>query len=112
MRRGSHPPSAPIWRAKADRSDTKPTSATSLRPEVSRRSAEAKGRTAAVGLDVDTLFGSLLRRMKPEPSQGDQYAAVLPSEAREAVMRVPERVRQALGVRVFLVSPDNEVTEL
>ena len=74
--------------------------------------AEAKGRTAAVGLDVDTMFGQLLRRMKSEPSPGDQYAAVLPSEARGAVMRVPERVRQALGVRVFLVSTDNEVTEL
>jgi hypothetical protein len=25
--------------------------------------AEAKGRTAAIGLDVDTLYGQLLRRM-------------------------------------------------
>jgi hypothetical protein len=65
-----------------------------------------------VGLDVDMMFGQLLRRMKSEPSQGDQYAAVLPSEAGAAVLRVPERVRQALGVRVFLVSNDNEVTEL
>jgi len=74
--------------------------------------AEAKGRTAAVGLDVDTMFGQLLRRMKQDPSVGDQYAAVLPSEARAAVMRVPARVRLALGIRVFLVSSDDAVTEL
>lgn len=74
--------------------------------------AEAKGLTAAVGLDVDTMFGQLLRRMTPEPRPGDQYAAVLPSKAKDAVLRVPERVRQSLRIRVFLVSSDNEVTEL
>jgi len=65
-----------------------------------------------VGLYVDTAFGQLLRRMARNPRPGDQYAAVLPSEAEDAVLRVPERVRQALRIRVFLVSPDNEVTEL
>jgi len=30
---------------------------------VERLYAEAKGRTAAIGLDVDTLYGQLLRRM-------------------------------------------------
>ncbi len=74
--------------------------------------AEAKGRTTAIGLDVDTLFGQLLRRMKPVKSAGDQYAVVVPLEAGAAVRRVPERVRSALGIRVFLVSPDNTVHEL
>ena len=74
--------------------------------------AEAKGRTAAIGLDVDTMFGQLLRRMKQNPCPGDQYAAVLPSEAEAAAMRVPERVRRTLGIKVFLVSPENEVREV
>lgn len=74
--------------------------------------AEVKGRTAAIGLDVDTMFGQLLRRMKEQPAAGDQYAVVLPSEAKTAVLRVPARVRAALGVRVFLVSADGDVAEL
>lgn len=35
--------------------------------------AEAKGRTAALGLDVDVLYGQLLRRMNdPRPMPGTQ----------------------------------------
>lgn len=72
--------------------------------------AEAKGRTAAIGLDVDTMFGQLLRRMKPVLEPGDSYAVVVPTEAANAVARVPVRVLDALRIRVFLVSPDGEVT--
>jgi hypothetical protein len=39
--------------------------------------AEAKGRTAAIGLDVDTLYGQLLRRMK-DPATNARYAVVVP----------------------------------
>jgi hypothetical protein len=72
--------------------------------------AEAKGRTTAIGLDVDTMFGQLLRRMKPVLKPGDSYAVVVPTEAATAVARVPSRVRDALRIRVFLVSPDGDVT--
>jgi hypothetical protein len=40
--------------------------------------AEAKGRTAAIGLDVDTLYGQMLRRMK-DPGSAARYVVVLPT---------------------------------
>ncbi|MEP6698030.1 MAG: hypothetical protein ABJA34_14315 [Pseudonocardiales bacterium] len=40
--------------------------------------AEAKGRTSAVGLDVDTLHGQLLRRM-PDETRTARYAVVVPT---------------------------------
>src|SRR5260370_20859408 len=42
--------------------------------------AEAKGRTAAIGLDVDTLYGQLLRRMK-DPATETRYVVVVPTAA-------------------------------
>ena len=38
--------------------------------------AEAKGCTVAMGLDVDTMYGQLLRRMK-DPASGARYAVVV-----------------------------------
>ena len=48
--------------------------------------AEAKGRTTSPGLDVDTLYGQLLRRMK-DPKPGDRYAVVVPTSAPNAASR-------------------------
>lgn len=42
--------------------------------------AEAKGRTTAAGLDVDTLYGQLLRRMPDETSTA-RYGLVIPTSA-------------------------------
>jgi hypothetical protein len=53
--------------------------------------AEAKGRTAAIGLDVDTLYGQLLRRMK-DPASAARYVVVVPTAALEAALRVPDWV--------------------
>ena len=39
--------------------------------------AEAKGRTASIGLDVDTLYGQLRRRMT-DPDTRARYAVVMP----------------------------------
>ena len=39
--------------------------------------AEAKGRTSAVGLDVDTLYGQLLHRMPAEELGSAVFAAVV-----------------------------------
>lgn len=58
--------------------------------------AEAKGRTAAVGLDVDTLYGPLLRRADVG-ADGVVFGVVVPVEARAAALRVPEATRRALG---------------
>lgn len=64
--------------------------------------AEAKGRTAAIGLDVDTLYGQLLRRMT-DPDSGARYAVVVPTPAVQAALRVPAWVRQRLGIDVYEV---------
>lgn len=71
--------------------------------------AEAKGRTAAMGLDVDTLYGQLLRRM-PEDAVGTaRFAVVVPEEGRKAALRVPARVRRLLNVDVYVVTSDDLV---
>jgi hypothetical protein len=61
--------------------------------------AEAKGRTAAVGLDVDTLYGQLLRRMA-DPGAGARYAVVVPTAAIPAVQGGPATA-SAMPSRVF-----------
>ena len=71
--------------------------------------AEAKGRTAAIGLDVDTLYGQLLRRMPIEDSDA-RFAVVVPTEALSAALRVPERVRELLRIDVYSVDAEGQVS--
>jgi len=71
--------------------------------------AEAKGRTAAIGLDVDTLYGQLLRRMPNEAVGEARFAVVVPEEAVAAALRVPDRVRELLQVSAFAVRADDAV---
>jgi len=71
--------------------------------------AEAKGRTTSPGLDVDTLYGQLLRRMPPEEVGQATFAVVLPTSALAAVLRVPARVRRLLGIEVYSVAEDGSV---
>jgi hypothetical protein len=59
--------------------------------------AEAKGRTASTGLDVDAMYGQLMRRMK-DPASGARYAVVVPTVGVEAAPRVPAWVRERLGL--------------
>jgi hypothetical protein len=73
-----------------------------------RMYAEAKGRTAAIGLDVDTLYGQLLRRMA-DPGPGTSYAVVVPTAAVEAALRVPAWVRDRLGIVVYEVDDAGRV---
>ena len=74
--------------------------------------AEAKGRTAAIGLDVDTMFGQLLRRMPQErPGPDTRFAVVVPTEASAAVERVPAWVRSELGIDLYVVSQDGSVAK-
>jgi hypothetical protein len=72
---------------------------------------EAKGRTAAIGLDVDTMYGQLLRRMPAEQLGQATFAVVVPDDAVPAALRVPARIRQALGVHVYGVHENGGVTE-
>ena len=70
--------------------------------------AEAKGRTAAMGLDVDTLYGQLLRRV-PEEADGAVLGVVVPEKAVAAAERVPSWVRTRLRVHIWAVSDADEV---
>ena len=63
--------------------------------------AEAKGRTMAPGLDADTMYGQLLRRMK-HPA-GTRYAVVGPSQFVAHILRVPEPIRERLAIEVYSV---------
>lgn len=60
---------------------------------------EAKGRTTSPGLDVDTMYGQLLRRMTTDTT--DRYAVVVPSTGLGASLRVPEHVRELLRIDVY-----------
>lgn len=74
--------------------------------------AEAKGRTRAIGLDVDTLYGQLLRRMPIADNSASRFAVVVPSAAIRAAARVPPRVRETLRIDVYEVGDDGLVREL
>lgn len=76
-----------------------------------RMYVEAKGRTAAPGLDVDTMFGQLLRRMPPDELGSVDFAVVVPDVAIRFVLRVPKRVRDVLRIRAFSVAEDGTVIE-
>ncbi len=77
-------------------------------PDGRRLYVEAKGHTSSPGLDVDTLYGQLLRRMRPdEPQVG--YAVVVPETVLGAALRVPSEVRRRLRVDVYAVDETGRV---
>lgn len=71
--------------------------------------AEAKGHTSSPGLDVDTMYGQLLRRMGDEPRPRTRYAVVVPATALTAAKRVPTWVRSRLAIDVYAVYEDGRV---
>jgi hypothetical protein len=70
---------------------------------------EAKGRTAAIGTDVDTMYGQILRRMPLAEAPAVRFAVVVPTRAGPAALRVPPRVRALSSVEVFVVDDDGTV---
>lgn len=64
--------------------------------------AEVKGTTTSPGLDVDTAYGQLLRRMGDRP-EGTRFAIVVPESARKAALRVLDEVRWRLDIVVWVV---------
>ena len=72
--------------------------------EVHRLYAEAKGETTSHGLDVDTLYGQLLRRMAPGADHLTRYGVVVRPSCRQHALRVPEHIRSKLRIDVYLVS--------
>lgn len=74
--------------------------------------AEAKGETAAIGLDVDTMYGQILRRMPIADDDTYRFGLVVPSRARDAALRVPKRTRDLLRISVYVVTADGEVLDV
>jgi hypothetical protein len=72
---------------------------------------EAKGRTTSPGLDLDTLYGQLLRRMTAQ-DPGTRYAAIVPSSALWHAERVPAHIRALLAIDLYTVSEDGTVHSL
>ena len=72
--------------------------------------AEVKGRTTDPGLDVDTLYGQLLRRMTDAHTSA-RYAVVVPTLALKAALRVPEWVRDRLAIDVCEVDDEGHVEQ-
>ena len=72
-------------------------------PDGRRLYVEAKGKTSSPGLDVDTLYGQLLRRMRLDEDHS-RYAVVVPEGVLGAVLRVPAEVRRRLRVDVYAVN--------
>ncbi len=70
---------------------------------------EAKGHMTSPGLDVDTLYGQLLRRMKPEEAAA-RYAVVVPTSVLKAVQRVAPAVRETLRIDLFTVDDAGQVS--
>lgn len=73
--------------------------------------AEVKGATASAGLDVDTMYGQLLRRMTAGAS-ATRFAVVVPRSAAAAAARVPRAIRDLLKVDAYVVELDGQVTPL
>lgn len=68
--------------------------------------AEVKGHTTEPGLDTDTAYGQLLRRMGTEPEPSTRYVLVVPESLRGKAERVSAHVREVLDVEVWLVPDD------
>jgi hypothetical protein len=71
--------------------------------------AEAKGRTAAIGLDIDTMYGQILRRMPFDEDPAALFAVVVPEEAARAALRVKKRVRDVLRIQIYAIGRDGSV---
>jgi hypothetical protein len=74
--------------------------------------AEAKGRTKSMGLDVDTLYGQLLRRMPTQEAKPKRFGIVVPLEGRNLALRVPARIRRMLDIEIFLVDEGGKVEQI
>ena len=71
--------------------------------------AEAKGRTAAMGTDLDTLYGQLLRRVSNEELGKVRLDVVVPEEECAAAVRVQPRIRQLLSIDIFVVDESGQI---
>ncbi|MWA06501.1 hypothetical protein F8568_040370 [Actinomadura sp. LD22] len=60
-------------------------------------------------MDVDTLYGQLLRRVPAVLDGSEIFGVVVPSRAVSAALRVGPRIRELLSILVFEVTDDDVV---
>lgn len=72
---------------------------------------EAKGHTSAPGLDVDTMFGQILRRIDPAEEM-TRYAVAVPETLARTVERIDADVLDRLDIAVWLVDDFGRVRVL
>ena len=68
---------------------------------------EAKGVTSSSGLDIDTMYGQLLRRMTGE--EMTRYAVIVPEKLIPSASRVPDEIRRLLRIDLYGVDVDDAV---
>jgi hypothetical protein len=73
--------------------------------------AEAKGRTTECGLDSDTAYGQLLRRMARDRGPATRYAIVAPMSSKTALTRVPVDIRRLLSIDIYLVDSEGRISK-
>jgi hypothetical protein len=73
--------------------------------------AEAKGRTAAIGLDIETPVWPAAARV-PDEAGDSLLGVVVPEEGVSAALRVPEWIRARLRIHVWAVSDQGEVRQV
>lgn len=73
--------------------------------------AEVKGTTSSAGLDVDTAYGQLLRRMVDQP-EGTRFAMVVPESGRYAALRVPVDIREKLAIDAWVVNDFSTIVQI
>jgi hypothetical protein len=71
--------------------------------------AEAKGKTVDAGLDMNTAYGQLLNRMTDPEAR---YVLAMPETSLKAALRVPQRVRDLLGIDVYIVAATGAVSRV
>ncbi|MEU0156199.1 hypothetical protein [Micromonospora fulviviridis] len=69
-----------------------------------------KGTTSEPGIDADTAYGQLLRRMT-DVSTGIRYALIIPTASVRVAQRVPAHVRNQLRICLFEVIADGQVRQ-
>lgn len=71
--------------------------------------AEVKGHTRSTGTDLDTAYGQLLRRMRPNHGE-TRYALVVPADCLTSAERVSAVVRNALKIDLWGISLGHDPT--
>lgn len=75
--------------------------------------AEVKGRTGpSQGLDTDTMFGQILRRLPEQADEKFTAAAVVPAESISTVHRIPSWVLKRVGIVVYTVDTTGKVEQV